>query len=118
MSLGCQSDMKSTALKHLQRKQIRDGSGTPLITAPGRYWPMCSDGAKTPSSSSCNSSWSPLALQRFTRTAGEPTSGTINAAGAFPAVPGGTAGRLSQLPDMAAAQKALERSVQLQGRSG
>src|SRR5262247_1798867 len=29
-----------------KRKRIRAGSGTPLITTPGRCWPMCSDDAK------------------------------------------------------------------------
>src|SRR5262249_20553387 len=33
-----------------KRKRIRDGSGTPLITTPGRCWRMYSDDAKTPRS--------------------------------------------------------------------
>src|SRR5262245_37005775 len=47
-------------------KRIHAGSGTPWIITPGRGWRMCSDAAKTPSSSSYNSSWSPVAARRFT----------------------------------------------------
>ena len=40
-----------------KRKRIRDGSGTLLITTPGRCWRMCSDDAKTPSSSVTSCLW-------------------------------------------------------------